>query len=145
MGTNQPEWDFGQQGWILAVCDQHPVPDGNAAFQPCLVHFKLTLPSPNRSLKRITVHLSPPQWWWIQGLSRDRTGDLRLNASIHPGDMKVGSLWQNSYLALPSLDWLYKTHGKRTHDNFTLSSTESPGREWHAVSIDGGNMLETYD
>ena len=58
----QPEWDFGQQGWILALHNQHHVPDGNATYQPHLVHFKFILPSPNRVTERITVHLSHPQW-----------------------------------------------------------------------------------
>ena len=100
MGTNQPEWDFGQWGWIIAISNQYHVPDGNAVMSalPCLPQNNLAIIQLGHCI-RVTVHLTYPQWRWTQVFCYARTGDIRLNVSINMGDIEVGSLWQKSYVA----------------------------------------------
>lgn len=128
MGTNQPERDFGQWGWIIAISNQYHVPDGNTVMSvlPCQPQNNLAIIQLGHWI-RVTVHLSYPQWRWTQAFCYARTGDIRLNVFISMGDIEVGSLWQKSYVACqPMTDLPGLSFEKQLE---TISSLALPGAQ----------------
>lgn len=127
MGTNQPERDFGQWGWIIAISNQYHVPDGNTVMSvlPCQPQNNLAIQLGHWI--RVTVHLSYPQWRWTQAFCYARTGDIRLNGSHQYGWHRGWKPWAKVYVACqPMTDLPRPSFEKQLWDNFILGSTWEP-------------------